>query len=139
MDTFICIIKAIIVYFILMFVGVNLLGIVVRGIRPTHIKDTENNLISIENISSNTSIITTIIFSIISLLHLYALYYYWNIGILVAGLILMMTRIPDLLFEMKTANKIDFKNMPKRPVDIICTILSWLALPLIWYSLCYIK
>ena len=81
----------------------------------------------------------TILFSIVSVAYFYALYHYWNIGIMTAGLLLMFTRLPDLLFEMKTGEKINSTNMPKKPIDVMLNILSWLALPLIWYSLCYIK
>jgi hypothetical protein len=122
-----------------MFVGTNLLGIVVRGLKPTHVKDNQGNLFDLENTSSSSSIIMTIIFSIIILAYLYALYHFWNIGILAAGVILIVSRLPDLLFEMKTGKRLDLKNMPKRPIDKVLSILSWLALPLIWYSLCYIK
>lgn len=139
MDTFLCILKAIAGYFILMFVGTNLLGIVVRGLRPTFKKDSDGNLVSIVDTSSTGSIIMTILFSIISILYFYVLYHYWNIGIMTAGLILMFTRLPDLLLEMKTGEKISSSNMPKKPIDVMFNILSWLALPLIWYSLCYLK
>ena len=67
------------------------------------------------------------------------LYYYWNLGIALAGFILTITRLPDLLYEMKTGEKISFKNMQKNTIDVVCNLLSWLTLPLIWYSLCYIK
>jgi len=139
MDTFLCILKAIAGYFILMFVGTNLLGIVVRGFRPTFRKDSDGNLASIVDTSSTGSIIMTILFSIISVAYFYALYHYWNIGIMTAGLLLMFTRLPDLLFEMKTGEKVNSTNMSKKPIDVLLNILSWLALPLIWYSLCYIK
>lgn len=139
MDAFLCILKAVAGYFILMIIGTNLLGIVARGIRPTLKKDSDGNLVSIEDTSSPSSIIMTILFSIISIAYFYALYRYWNIGIMAAGLILMFTRLPDLLFEMKTGEKINSANMPKKPVDVLLNILSWLALPLIWYSLCYLK
>lgn len=101
MDTFFCIIKAVAGYLILMFASTNLLGMVVRGMRTTHTKNNEGDLIAMENISSRPSIIMTIMFSVISVLYLYALYHYWNIGVLLAGLILMLTRLPDLLFEMR--------------------------------------
>lgn len=139
MDTFLCILKAIAGYFILMFVGTNLLGIVVRGIRPTLKKDSDGNLVSTVDTTSTGSIIMTILFSIISVAYFYSLYHYWNIGIMTAGLLLMFTRLPDLLFEMKTGEKINSTNMPKKPFDVLLNILSWLALPLNWYSLCYLK
>lgn len=122
-----------------MFVGTNLLGIVVRGFRPTFKKDSDGNLASIVDTSSTGSIIMTILFSIISVAYFYALYHYWNIGIMTAGLLLMFTRLPDLLFEMKTGEKVNSTNMSKKPIDVLLNILSWLALPLIWYSLCYLK
>jgi hypothetical protein len=56
-----------------------------------------------------------------------------------AGLILMFSRLPDLLFEMKNGVKINATNMPKKTIDVVLNILSLLALPLIWYSLCYLK
>jgi hypothetical protein len=139
MDIFLCILKTIAGYFILMFLGTNLLGIVVRGFRPTLRKDSDGNFVSIVDTSSNGSIIMTILFSIISIVYLYALYHYWNIGIMAAGLILLITRIPDLLFEMKTGEKINSTNMPKNTFNVMLNILSWLALPLIWFSLCYLK
>lgn len=139
MDTFLCILKAIAGYFILMFVGTNLLGIVVRGLRPTFKKDSDGNLVSIVDTSSSGSVIMTILFSGISIAYFFALYHYWNIGIMTAGLILMFTRLPDLLFEMKNGVKINATNMPKKTIDVVLNIFSWLALPLIWYSLCYLK
>lgn len=138
MSIFICILKAIFGYFILMFVGTNLLGLVVRGIIPSYRKDNEGNIILIQDITSVKSIIITIVFFIITVLYFYALYHYWNIGIVIAGAIMMFTRLPDLLFEIKTGEKINYKNIIKKPIDIFCTLLSWAALPLIWYSLCYL-
>lgn len=139
MDTFLCILKAIAGYFILMFAGTNLLGIVVRGLRPTFKKDSDGNLVSIVDTSSSGSVIMTILFSAISIAYFFALYHYWNIGIMTAGLILMFSRLPDLLFEMKNGVKINATNMPKKTIDVVLNILSLLALPLIWYSLCYLK
>lgn len=139
METFLCILKAIAFYLILMFAGTNLLGVVVRGIRPTLKKDSDGNLISTVDTTSTGSIIMTILFSLITIAYFYALNHYWNILIMTAGLILMFTRLPDLLFEMKTGEKINSTNMPKKPIDVMLNILSWLALPLIWYSLCYLK
>ncbi len=138
MDIFLCIIKTVIGYFILIFVGTNLLGMVVRGFLPTYKKDGEGNLNPIVDTSSTSSITLTIVSILIGISYLFALYYYWNIGILIAGLILMYARLPDLLFEMRTGEKLTLSNMPKRPIDILFNTLSWLALPLIWYSLCYL-
>ncbi|MCO4291361.1 hypothetical protein NF867_00610 [Solitalea sp. MAHUQ-68] len=138
MEILICILKTIAGYFILMFVGTNLLGIVVRGILPTYKEKSEEPAKALDE-RSGGGIVVTIIFSLLSLAFLYVLYHYWNWGITLAGLILMLTRLPDLLFEMRIGRKISSKNIPKRPIDTICTILSWAAFPLIFYALCYIK
>lgn len=108
-----CIIKAIGGYFILLFVGTNLLGMIVRGIQPSPKNDNVGNLTSVRNVSSNSNNTMTIIASFISILYLYILYHYWNVGILAAGIILMLTRLPDLIFEIKTGEKINSRNMPK--------------------------
>lgn len=139
MDTFFCIIKAIVGYFILLLVSTNLLGMIVRGIRQTPTKENEGDFTSTKNLSSNSNITMTIVISLISILYFYVLYHYWNVGILAAGIILMFTRLPDLLFEMRTGERINSRNIPKRPIDILCSVLSWLTIPLIWYSLCYIE
>lgn len=122
-----------------MLVGTNLIGLIVRGIRTTYKKDSEGNLISMGDTSSNGSIIMTVIFSLVSVLYFYVLYHYWNAGIMICGLILMFSRLPDLLFEMKTGIKINPKNMPKTPFNIVVNIISWLVFPLIYFSFCYWK
>jgi hypothetical protein len=106
MTIFICIIKTIVGYFILMLAGSNLLGMVVRGIIPTYKKDADGNIQLAMDVKSNGGIAITIIFSLISILYFYVLYHYWNIGVVIAGAIMMFTRLPDLLFEMKTGEKL---------------------------------
>jgi hypothetical protein len=138
MDFLISIFKAIVGYIVLLFVGTNLLGLIVRGFIPTYKKDSDGSLISVVPINTVPSITMSITFSIIGILYFYALYHFWNIGILIAGLILMFTRLPDLLFEMKTGEKINLRNMAKGPLDIFFTVLSWLTLPLLWYSFYYL-
>lgn len=135
---FLSIVKTIIGYFAFMFIGTNLLGMIMRGILPSYYKE-DGKLFLIEDISSSKSIVMTLLFLAIAIAYLYLLYHFWNIGIFLAGLIMMLTNLPDLLFEMRTGEKINFKNMPKKPINNICSLLSWLSLPLIWYSLYYLK
>ena len=139
MTIFFCLLKTIIGYFILLFVGTNLLGLIVRGILPTYVKDMDGDLSVLTNISSGKNLVMTIAFLSITIVYFFLLYYYWNYGILTAGLILMLTRLPDLLFEMKTGEKINSSIMPKRPIDIFFSIMGWLMLPLIYFSLCYLN
>jgi hypothetical protein len=122
-----------------MLVGTNLLGIMMRSLQSIFKKNSEATSASLVNISSTNSITMIILLSLISVAYFYALYHFLNIGIMTAGLLLMFTRLPDLLFEIKTGKKINSTNMPKKPIYVICSILAWLALPLIWYSLYYSK
>lgn len=135
----ICILKSILGYFLLMFIGTNLIGLVIRGMKRSYKKDEQGNFQIVEDITSFRSILMTIIFSIVNILYLYGLLYYWNGGIAISGAMLMLTYIPDLLFEMRTGKKINSRNMPKKPIYIVSTAISWGALPLIWYSLCFLK
>ena len=142
MSIFLCILKSILGYLVLMWVGTNLLGMIVRGILPTYKKDADGNLQLAMDVKSSGGIVITIVFCVIAIIYFYALYHYWNIGIVVAAAMLIVSRIPDLIFEMRTGEKFTMKNrknMPNRPIDFICNLLSWGALPLIWYSLCYLN
>lgn len=141
MAIFFCIIKSILGYFVLMLAGTNLLGMIVRGVSPVYEKDAYG-LLHLVKIRPSGGIVITIVFSVITILYLYALYHYWNIGIAIAAVMLIVSRIPDLLFELRTGIKYKWKNrkkMPNRPIDIICNLLRWGALPLTWYSLCYLN
>lgn len=131
-----CVFKSILGYFILMFIGTNLIDLVVRGLVPAYQKDEKGNLQLVEGTNSRNGIVITIFSILGSGLYIFALYYYWNIGLAVSGLFLMISRMPDLLFELRNGEIITFKNMPKRPIDIVCTLFYWATLPLIWYSLC---
>lgn len=124
MNTFLCIAYSIIAYIILIILSSTILGMIVRGInKPSFLRTTMDYVLSI-------------IFLIVAMVYLYALYFYWNIELFVAGLILIAVRLPDLLYEMKTGEKSNMKNMGKRPIDIIFSIFGWLVLILVWYSLC---
>lgn len=129
------IIAALVGYIVLMFVSVNITGIIVRGFVQPDPKHQEFT----ENISSQGSFTITFIFGLVGIACLYALYHFFNIGVVVSALMLMISRIPDLVFEIKTGQKINLKTMPKRPIDIVCNIAGWLALPMLWCSLYYLK
>jgi hypothetical protein len=102
MTILICILKAIFGYFILMLIGTNLLGMVIRGIVPSYKKDADGNLHLVEDINSRSGIITTIVFSLVGILYFYALYHYWNIGIMIAGWIYRNMLTPPTHFKITT-------------------------------------
>lgn len=134
----ICILKAILGYFILTLAGVNLLGLIVRGLVPSYTKDDNVNLMLVEELKSRASRILTILSILITIAYFYALYHYWNVGVVIAAAMLMLSRIPDLLYEIKTVTKISFKNMPNKFKYVFWNIIGWLALPVLWYAMCKI-
>ena len=134
-----CILKTLVCYFIFIAIGTNIVGTIFRGLIPGYREDEHGNLFMREYISSGKSILTTLIFISLSLIYFYLLYHYFNIWVVVAALILALTTLPDILFELKTGEMVNIKNMPKRKIDIFFSIISWLVLPLIWYALCYLK
>jgi len=69
----------------------------------------------------------------------YSLYHHWNIGVAVAAAMVMFSRLPDLLYEIRTGNKIKLGSMPKNPIDYFTTFILWAALPVLWYSLYCLK
>lgn len=127
--------KTILTYIILMLLGTNLIGLTFRGILTEYRKDEQGKLTEVGNVKSVTSILTTVVFFTISVAYYYILYNNWGILMALAAAMLMFTRLPDLLFEMKKGESVNMKNMPKQPIDIICSIISWLAFPVIWIAL----
>ena len=77
-----------------------------------------------------------VVLGVLCLIYLYMLFRWWNWLVAAAGLIVMLTRLPDLLFEIKTDQKLSAANMPQRPIHIFATLFMWLALPLLWWGLC---
>ena len=66
------------------------------------------------------------------IVYLVALYYFWNVWIVVAALMIMAARIPDLLWEMQHGRA----NVKKMPAIYHLTLLVMLAaLPVLWYGL----
>ena len=104
------IIATIVAFIVLLIIGVSLIGIVVDGFVQPDASSQELE----ENISQPKSILITILFCLVILAYFYALYNFWNIGIVVAALMLMVSRIPQLVFESKTGTKLNRASKPKK-------------------------
>jgi hypothetical protein len=76
-----------------------------------------------------------IVFTIIGLIYLGYIYYYFNFGFAIIAFTFMLTRIPDVRFEIRTNTKIKGKNIPKNGLHIFTTIINWLLLPAIFFAL----
>lgn len=140
MGIFLCILKAIGGWIILTLIGANLLGLSVRGLFG-YIQKYDESSVAGKIISEHnrTSSYISLFFTVITIAYIFALYHFWNIGIALAAVILMASRLPDLIEEIKTGKKFTLGAKTKTPKDFLISALQWGALPLIWYSLCYIK
>jgi hypothetical protein len=136
-----CVIKALVAWVVLMLVGTNLLGMVVRGLaRAPGRQELEAGLhpaLSHEVAKfKRANVSVTVFFALLGLLYIYALLRFGNVGVLVAGAMLMLSRLPDLLWEIRTGQKVTRAAAPKGAMYILGTVMMWGALPLLWFALC---
>jgi len=129
-------------YFILMLFSTNLTGMIVRGFFTDtglqKMKKNEKTHPIIRNeIEKNdyANVFITIISVVLLILFLYLLNKYLTFWALIAAILLIVGRIPDLLREIKTGEKITLKNMRKKPIDYVTITMDWLALPALWWAL----
>jgi len=127
--------KTILAYVTLMIIGTNIIGLLVRGFYIPKRMETDNEFINeMQDKAESSNAILNFISVILLIVYLYALNHYWNIYLFLSGLILILSRIPDLLFEIGTGKKINMRDMPKKPLNYFCSFLDWAVIPLIWYS-----
>ncbi|WP_152547357.1 hypothetical protein [Flavobacterium seoulense] len=135
----IIILKTVIALITLTFVGINLLSFIFRSLNiimslPASKSSGVNKMIK-QSLYLET---VFFIFSIILAVgYFYAINHFYNILLVIAAALIMISRLPDLLSEIKTGEKTTKKNMKQRPIDIIFNILFFIAIPIIWYSFKY--
>ncbi|HEY1604356.1 MAG TPA: hypothetical protein VGF77_02020 [Allosphingosinicella sp.] len=126
-------------WFILMLVCTNLLGFLVRGFFVNQ---------EMENIASGSDIIMNeykrsvstnkyiniIAFGLI-IIFLVLLYRFWNIWLVLSALLLIVSRLPDLIWEIRHRRKLQATDMDRPRFYLISTALSWVSLPVVWYAL----
>lgn len=126
-------------WFALMVIGTNLIGMFVRGLAL--VSDVENQLSKVDDTIKKIAgeiydpkVEKKVNFIALALIAVYliTLFYFWNIGVVVAAIMLMIARIPDLLWEIKHGRQ-GIKNMPKR--YMLTNLIMFAALPVLWYSL----
>ena len=134
----IIIFKSIIGWLLFMLIGTNILGVIVRGLIQHPVKDgNEENKVLNDEIDKQIQgyVRFSFIFLFVAVGYFYLLYHYWNIGVMISAMMVMLSRLPDLLLEIKTGKKINWQFMPKRPIDYFTIFLDWAAIPVLWYSL----
>jgi hypothetical protein len=68
--------------------------------------------------------------------YLFALFHFWNGWLALAAAVLMATRLPDLLNEIRSGKRYTRRDAPKGPLSTAATFVMWAMWPLTWYSLC---
>ncbi len=132
-------------YLVLMWLSVNLLGLLVRGLftNPGLDKlkaETKHDFIKEEiKKSEHADKWLNVVAFLLIIGYLYAIFYFWNMGVTAVALVLMLVRLPDLLWEIKTGQQLNrvasALSMPKNALYYITTFLTFVALPALYYFL----
>ena len=134
------ILTSVVFYFILMYLSVNLLGLFVRGLFSNpeldKLKQESHEFIKHEiEKSQRADKWINIIALILIFAYFYALFHFWNFGVVATAVIIMAGRLPDLIWEIKHGKKTDPKLMKRNAMYYISAFLPWLALPVLYFSL----
>lgn len=130
-----------------MYLSINLLGFLVRGLFTNPEIDqlkaeTKHDFIK-EEIEKNERANKWL--NLIAFLgfigYLYATFHFWNIGVTAVAIVLMLVRLPALLWEIKTGQELNrvasALSMPKNTLHNITIFLAIAALPALFYFLYY--
>lgn len=137
-----CILKGIVASVVLMLVGTNLIGLIVRGTvwsPPSVVAPTDRVAELFRHESRRMGVANgamTFLSILVTATYLFALFHFWNVWLAVAGVIVMVSRIPDLIWEIRTGDRVTRTRRPKGPIYIVASTFFWGSLLLIWYSLC---
>lgn len=131
---------SVVFFFILMLISTNLLGLFVRGLFSNpeldKLKQEGHEFIKREvEKSQRAEKWVNITALVLIIVYYYLLFHFWNIGVVAAAIILMIGRLPDLLWEIKHGKKTDPTLMKKNTMYYISSFLPWLALPVLYFSL----
>lgn len=128
-------------WLILMLACTNLIGLLVRGFFTS--PEMENLIAGDDDVSkllrqdyqSNNRVANIIALTLI-IIFLSALYYFWNIGLVIAALMLMAARIPDLIWEIRHGRNVDHFEMILQPRSYrLISMINYASVPVIWYAL----
>lgn len=127
-------------YLVLMVLSTTLLGLFIRGLfsnpDQVRLKQEGHEFIKKEiEKSERANIFINIIALILLIVFLHFLYRFWNIGVVVAAIIIMIGRLPDLIREIKQGRMVNLNLMERNVFYYITSALPWIALPILYFSL----
>lgn len=123
----------------LVLVGTNFIGMLLRGL--VLVADVEDQIskgseafkeLAKEAYDAKTEKKVNIVAFTLIIIYLIMLFYFWNMGVVVAAIMIMVGRIPDLLWEIKHGKQ-KHKNMPAQYLFTLVIIFA--SLPVFWYGL----
>lgn len=136
---------SIVFYFVLMWLSINLLGLLVRGLFTNTELDklkseTKHDFIKEEIEKSERADKWINLIAFLGIIgYLYATFHFGNIGITAVAIVLMIVRLPDLIWEIKTGqqhNRVaSALSMPKNALHYITSFFTFAALPALYYFL----
>jgi hypothetical protein len=136
------IVVSIVGYLVLLYISVYLTGMVVRGlfVQDTDFEDflkkgkprpyTKSGISTGDQIDKRM----TILFSVISILFLYLLFRFLNVWAVISALVIIFSRIPDLVWEIKNGKKVTVGKRPKGGIYLVTDILNLTSPFLFWWS-----
>lgn len=132
-------------FLVILYLSVNLLGFLVRGLfvdpELDKLKRDSHEFIKHEiEKHERADMWINIIALIFLVVYFYALFHFWNIGVVLAAIVVMVGRLPELLWEIKHGERMTLANtklLKKNVWYYISAFLPWTALPILYYSLYY--
>lgn len=127
-------------YFVLLYLSVNLLGFLVRGLftdpELDRLKKKSHDFIKREIEKSERADKWINILALILIVgYFFVLVHFWNWGVAAVALILILSRLPGLLWEIKHGKRAVSKNLKISSFYFVDIILMWSAFPLLYYFL----
>lgn len=136
-----CILESIAAWLILMLIGTNLIGFLVRGLLwnlpplDGTIEEADAVLQPLRARLYFANSTLNVVFAVAILAYLVMLMYFWNLGLAIAGACIMASRVPDLLWEIRNGRKVTSRDN-RTIASTVANGVSWASLVLVWYSLC---
>jgi hypothetical protein len=127
------------IWLVLMFVGTNLIGLVVRGLLwKAPVIDDEStervrDLVSGQMAASNKGM--TVVAGVLSAAYGYGLWHFGGELLALAGGLVAGARLPDLLWEIRSGRKITEGGAPRGLVYMLAQLAAFGALPVIYLAL----
>jgi len=126
-------------WLVLLYLSVVLIGVFVQGLvnavyikrefskKDKDFKEKAGRLFNSKQEKRSSAIAGVIIVG-----YLAALLYFWNIGVVIVAIMIMLARIPDLFWEINYGPD-KFNKMPA--IYLLTILLALASLPVLWYSI----